>query len=80
MTRRTITEIADGGVTVLDAFGRKSLIEAESVVVALGTKSVETLADKARDSVPEVYVTGDSREPRKIINAIYEGAAVARLI
>lgn len=79
-TRRTITEIADKGVTVLDPHGRKSVIEADSVVIALGTKSVETLADKAHDIVPEVYVIGDSKQPRKVIDAIYEGAAVARLI
>jgi hypothetical protein len=41
---------------------------------------VETLADKVQDVVPEVYVIGDSLKPRKIINAIYEGAAMGRLV
>ena len=80
LTERTITEISDKGVTVLDRHGRKSVIEADSVVIALGTKSVETLADKVQDVVPEVYVIGDSLKPRKIINAIYEGAAMGRLV
>jgi len=80
LTGRTITEISDKGVTVLDHHGRKTLIEADSVVIALGTKSVETLAEKAKDIVPEVFVIGDSKKPRKIIDATYEGAAIARLI
>jgi len=28
----------------------------------------------------EVYVIGDAKEPRRIINATFEGASVARLI
>ena len=80
LTRRTIIEITDKGVTVLDPMGRKSLIEADSVVIALGARSVQTLEEKVKDIVPEVYVIGDSKQPRKVIDAIYEGAAVARLI
>jgi 2,4-dienoyl-CoA reductase-like NADH-dependent reductase (Old Yellow Enzyme family)/thioredoxin reductase len=80
LTGRTITEISDKGVTVLDHHGRKTVIEADSVVIALGTKSVETLAEKAKDIVPEVYFIGDSKKPRKVLDAIYEGAAIARLI
>lgn len=80
LTKRTITEISDKGVTVLDPLGRKSLVEADNVIIALGAKSVQTLEGKVKDIVPEVYAIGDSKEPRKIINAIYEGALVARLI
>ncbi|MDY6916639.1 MAG: FAD-dependent oxidoreductase [Chloroflexota bacterium] len=80
LTQRTIIDITDKGVTVLDPFGRKSRVGADSVVIALGTRSVETLEDRIRDVVPEVYVIGDSKQPRKIIDATYEGAAVARLI
>ncbi len=80
LTGRMITEIDDKGVTVLDHYGRKTVTPADSVVVALGTKSVETLAEMAKDIVPEVYVIGDSKKPRKVIDAISEGAAIARLI
>ena len=80
LTKRTIIEISNKGVTVLDHFGRKALIEADSVVIALGAKSVKGLEEKVRDIVSEVYVIGDSEKPRKIIDAIYEGAVVARMI
>jgi len=79
-TGRTITEITDKGVTVLDHAGRKSVIETDGVVIALGAKSVETLEDSISNTVPEVYVIGDCKRPRKVIDAVYEGAAVARLI
>ena len=80
LTGRTIVEISEKGVTVIDRYGRKTMVEADSVVVALGTKPVETLSREIKDTVPEVYVVGDSKRPRKIINGIYEGSAVARLL
>ncbi len=80
LTGRIITEIGEKGVTAVDRHGRKSLVEADSVVIAMGTTPHETLAAKARDIVPEVYVVGDCARSRKVINAVYEGSAVARLI
>jgi NADPH-dependent 2,4-dienoyl-CoA reductase/sulfur reductase-like enzyme len=80
LTRRVISQISKEGVTVLDPFQRKTFVEAENVINALGAKQVETLAEKVKEIVPEVYVIGDSQEPRRIINATFEGASVARLI
>lgn len=80
MLKTTVKEISDKGVIVLDSSGAETEIRADHVVAALGKKSSESLAEKVREFVPEVYVIGDSRDPRRIINAIYEGASVARLI
>ncbi len=80
LTGRNILEIGEKGVTLLDRHGRRTVLEADGVVVALGTRSVEALADRAKEIVPEVFVVGDSARPRKIIDAVYEGAAIARLI
>ena len=80
LTGRTIVEIVEAGVVVLDHASQKSVIEADSVVIALGTKSVDGLAAKVSNAVPEVFVIGDGKEPRKVLHAVYEGAAVARLI
>jgi NADPH-dependent 2,4-dienoyl-CoA reductase/sulfur reductase-like enzyme len=81
MLKRVIAEITDEGVVVLDRCGRKSLVEADSVVIALGAcpadSSLEALAKK---HAQEVYVIGDCKDPRKIINATFEGASIARLI
>ncbi|MGQ9647541.1 MAG: oxidoreductase [Thermodesulfobacteriota bacterium] len=80
ITKRVIAEISEKGVTVLDPLGKKSLVEAENVIIALGSKSFNPLEEKARELVPEVYVIGDAKEPRQIIHATFEGASVARLI
>jgi NADPH-dependent 2,4-dienoyl-CoA reductase/sulfur reductase-like enzyme len=80
LTKRVIAQISEEGVTILDPFQRKTFLETEHLINALGAKSVEKLEERARDIVPEVYVIGDSKEPRRIINATFEGASVARLI
>jgi len=80
VTKRVIAEISDKGVLILDPLGRKSLVEAENVVIALGSKSVNALEDSVKDMVSEVHVIGDGKEPRQIINATFEGASVARVI
>jgi NADPH-dependent 2,4-dienoyl-CoA reductase/sulfur reductase-like enzyme len=80
MTGKAITEISEEGAVIADARGRKSLVKAENVVVAIGSKSVNLLEENARNIVSEVYVIGDSLKPRQIINATFEGANIARLI
>jgi len=75
-----IAEITNQGVVVLDRWQRRSLIEADNVVIALGSRPVEDLPVTERDCAQETYVIGDCREPRKIINATFEGASVARMI
>ncbi len=75
-----IAEITDQGVVVLDRWGSKSLIEADNVVIALGSCPADALVNAARDYAQETYVIGDCKEPRKIINATFEGASIARMI
>lgn len=80
LTNRVIAEISEKGVTVLEHLGRKSFIKAESVVTALGSRSVNALAETLKGTAAELYVIGDAKKPGQIINATFEGAAVARLI
>ena len=80
MVKSTVKEISDKGIIVLDSSGKETELIADHVVAALGKKSLECLEEKVKEYVPEVYVIGDSKDPRRIINAIYEGASVARLI
>jgi len=80
LTKRVIAQISEEGVTVLDPFQRKTFVKADHVINALGAKSVEDLEEKVGDIVPEIYVIGDSKKPRRIINATSEGAGIARLI
>jgi len=43
-------------------------------------ESVEGLSEKITDKVAEVYVIGDAKEPRRTLEAIAEGAEIARQI
>jgi 2,4-dienoyl-CoA reductase (NADPH2) len=71
--------VVDEGVMVADA-DRKHILKAESVVLALGSKSNNGLAKALGGKVKELYVAGDCLEPRKSLEAIHEGSWVARQI
>jgi 2,4-dienoyl-CoA reductase-like NADH-dependent reductase (Old Yellow Enzyme family)/thioredoxin reductase len=81
MTNKEIKEIKDKGVLVTDKkSGEEQLIEADVVVVALGSKSVSNLADQLKGKVAEIYMIGDCNQPRRVEQAIYEGSLIARRI
>ena len=46
----------------------------------MGVQSVDDLSGSIGGSVAEVHVIGDAKEPRKALEAIAEGAEVARAI
>ena len=53
---------------------------ADTVVFAVGLTPQRELIEALRDKVPEVYAIGDCVEPRKVINAIWEGFRTARVV
>jgi len=58
------------------AADRTHVIEADTVVVAVGEKSINELYGKVHGKVPEVYLVGDSVKSRKVMDAIEDGAYV----
>jgi 2,4-dienoyl-CoA reductase-like NADH-dependent reductase (Old Yellow Enzyme family)/thioredoxin reductase len=52
-------------------------IAASAVVLAVGGKARNTLTESLKGIIPEIYAIGDCVEPRMIVDAIREGAAVA---
>jgi len=80
LTKSTIIELSDKGVIFLDKWNKKSFITADSVVVCRGAKAVNVLEEEARAIVSEVYVIGDAKRARKIVDAKHDGAFVGRLI
>jgi len=75
MTKSPVVEVKDNGVEIVDALGCRKPIEADTVICAVGRKSV--LNRELMEDIEEVYVIGDARAPRKIIDAIHEGFTVA---
>ena len=67
-------------ITVTDSHNKARTLKADTIVLAVGLKSNNSLVKLLRNSVPEVYPIGDCVEPRRIINAIWEGYRTARLI
>ena len=81
LTNKEIKEITEKGVVVIDKkSGARQLIEGDIVVVALGSKSVSSLAERLEGKVAELYTVGDCNEPRRVEQAVYEGSLVARRI
>ncbi|MFC1982904.1 FAD-dependent oxidoreductase [Chloroflexota bacterium] len=80
LTETKVLEITDEGITISDKSDKRSMLEADSVVLASGMEPNRDLLEALKDKVPEVYALGDCMEPRKVINAIWEGFHTARLI
>lgn len=70
-----VKEILADGV-IFERDGKDQKVEADSVVIAVGSRSENALYEKLKDKGREVYLIGDSKEPRKILEAIQEGFEV----
>jgi 2,4-dienoyl-CoA reductase (NADPH2) len=51
----------------------ETLLPADTVILATGSKSVNTLSSDAADLVPEIYTIGDAVRPRNALEAVKEG-------
>lgn len=72
--------VTSEGLVVLDADQKEKLIPGDTVVFALGFTPNNHLKEALMGKIPEVYTLGDSREPRKIFDAVHEGAGIGRQI
>ena len=78
LTSTRVSEINDAGVVVIDAKGDKTVIETETVIVALDlAPTTSTLAAELAHKVNELYVIGDAKAFLRIQNAIAEGFVTA---
>ena len=80
LTETNVLEITDEGIIIADKYGKRSIREADTVVLAVGLKPDRRLLETLEDKLPEIYAIGDCVEPRKVIDAIWEGFRTARLI
>jgi 2,4-dienoyl-CoA reductase-like NADH-dependent reductase (Old Yellow Enzyme family)/NADPH-dependent 2,4-dienoyl-CoA reductase/sulfur reductase-like enzyme len=75
-----LEEIGPRKIRVADRNWQQSEIPVDSVVLALGLRSNQELLEPLKKNFAEVHVIGDCLEPRKIYQAVHEGAFVGRLI
>jgi NADPH-dependent 2,4-dienoyl-CoA reductase/sulfur reductase-like enzyme len=73
MTKTKVASIAEEGV-LTDCLGTEELVKYDSLVVAVGrSPEIDPMVDIIKDKVKEVFVVGDGREPRGILDAVREG-------
>ncbi|MDK2821584.1 MAG: hypothetical protein PWP31_1549 [Clostridia bacterium] len=72
-----ITDINGNTLKGLNSSMQQVSFSAETIVLALGSRSVNDLATVLKGKISEVYVIGDARKPRRIMEAAYEGMASA---
>lgn len=74
-----VAEIKEDGVYVVM---ERDLVflKADTVVLAVGSRPVNGLAESLKDIVPELHVVGDAVQPRDVLEAIYEPTDLARKI
>jgi 2-enoate reductase len=80
LTNTIVLEVTDQGVTVVDRMGKRSTLAADTVVLAAGLKSNENYSEALKGKVAQVFAIGDCVESRKLMDAIWEGFRVARMV
>jgi 2-enoate reductase len=73
-------EITGEGITIITKDGEKKHIEADNILPVLGLEPDRELVRDLKDKVPEVYLIGDCKEPRLILEAIDDGSQIGRMI
>jgi len=74
-----VSAIRDGSVTVVRN-GEEDAIPAATIVLAVGARADDRLYRSLEGRVPELYAVGDCVAPRKMLEAIHEGYAIASKI
>jgi 2,4-dienoyl-CoA reductase-like NADH-dependent reductase (Old Yellow Enzyme family)/thioredoxin reductase len=86
----TLERVTDSGVQIVWDGGEPAIVggprfellslKADTVVLAIGSRSDSGLGERLKGFMPEVYNIGDSVNPRDVLAAIHEGSAIGRKI
>ena len=69
----TCEEVMEGSVAVTNSEGQKGIIQADTVVLAVGYRANDGLFKSLEGKVSEVYCIGDASQPQRIREAVNEG-------
>lgn len=75
-----VEEILDDGIIAMDRECKRHSIKCEFIVLAMGAKADQELAQMLDKKGMNFHAIGDCASPRRIFDAIHEGAHVARQI
>ncbi len=76
LTSTTVKEIREGEVLLATGGREESIRDVDWIVMAVGARPLDELSHRIRGMVAELYVIGDAKRPRKILDATTEGAEV----
>jgi 2-enoate reductase len=80
LTETRVLEITESAIIVLDKNEMKTSLEADTVILASGMEPHNSLLTELQGKIPEVYNIGDSAEPRRVLEAIWGGFRIARIV
>jgi 2-enoate reductase len=81
MTGTTLTQVDKNKVLVTaSSSGSEEEIPCDTLVIAVGFKTDNSLREALEDKIKKVYVIGDNRNPAKVKEAVHDGYHVARLL
>lgn len=81
VTRVKIIEFTKDGLRIEDGADRQYLMKADTYLGAIGrTPNRELVHSLMEENNPNVFEIGDCKRPRRIMDAIHEANAVARMI
>lgn len=80
IAKARVTAIEENAVIYNKDEIEERIEEVDGVVLAVGVKPVNHLAEEAKGKVAEIFVIGDAAEQRKALDAIAEGASAGRRI
>jgi NADPH-dependent 2,4-dienoyl-CoA reductase/sulfur reductase-like enzyme len=78
-THVAVESITERGVSVV-LEGELVFLKADTVVIATGSASENTLYETLKGVVPELHLIGDGKEPRNSLTAIHEGFEIGHLV
>lgn len=71
-------EVVGDGLACEFRSGETAVFEAEAVVMAAGAEAERSLVDAIASSGVPLTIVGDARQPRRLVNAVYEGFLAGR--
>jgi len=70
--------ITEEGLAIIDGQGERRTLKADTIVLATGAVPEDQLAKAIEGKVGEVHLAGDCAQPRRILDAIHDGARLGR--
>jgi len=80
LTGTSLLEIFEDRVILKDQCSQKRTFSPDSIVLAVGLEPQKRLYEELRGQIPYLYLIGDARSPKNIMNAVWDAYEIGRMI